>query len=220
MSENFIDKPLTSHERVLKLCQIQLSISESNRVDAELLTAVIVRASGGKAFFSKLDAGYELRLREIYEYGNIPKRDFLKAITVFEGCHRGSIPKYQFQLEWLGLARGAAQAAGLGELYSVVFACNFGLVQLPGWRIIEDVATHQQKDFFAKYVGTPVLQITHLINRLHLLICMHKGCLRSAMTEFYGDQYGWNADQLAIRTLELARHYRETGSVAGFRFPA
>lgn len=163
MSNNFIGPPKRDFDQLFKLAESELITMRTDAIEPALLVAICVNASSGNGFFCCSPATFREAMSTLIDRPGINPKEFILKTVPASGFRKNQNPKFEYAPRNWGHGEAIAKQIGGTATDAAIFACNWGLAQLPAWRIVEDVQPDYKLDFLQVFLGDLNVQMRELI---------------------------------------------------------
>lgn len=213
MSENFIGPPKRDFDQLFRLAETELITMRNNSIDPALLVAICVNASQGNGFFCCNPANYRAAMQELSMRTTYDAKEFLGKITPVSGFRKGQTPKFKFAIKnWAAGEREAWLFKGT-MTDGVIFACNWGVAQMPAFRVVDCVEPDFKLRYLQAFLGDLNMQMRELIRVLDIYKRTYLKCDATMLLGFHEQrQINRPLDELIERDLDLANRLRNCGN--------
>jgi len=219
MSSNFIGPPARDFQQLFMLAENELNSLRVKDVDSSLLVAMCVNASQGNGFFCCSMQQYREAMDYMLRLTKIQPKAWLERITPVTGFRKGQVPKFVYNPAHIPDVRVYQMFADVDHVDEVMFACDWGLAQLPGWWVVQKVEPQFRSEYLRAFLGDVNMQIRELISLFAHVLRKHGGDETEACEQFhYKCHRGHNAVQRAARDVALAIELREKADLISSRY--
>ncbi|MEP6754944.1 MAG: hypothetical protein ABJA67_05545 [Chthonomonadales bacterium] len=205
MSNNFIGPPKRDFDQLFKLAESELITLRTTAVEPAVLVAVCVNASQANGYFCCSPANYRAAMNYLLDKPKFNANEFLSKITVVTGVRKGQVPKFDFRIKnWATGELLAARCRG-NQTDALIFACNWGIAQMPAWRIVENVEPQFKREYLHAFLGDERMQMRELIRLMATHERTFPNCTATMLEIFHADRrMARSLDDLVARDLDLA----------------
>jgi hypothetical protein len=188
-------------------------------VDDSLLVAMCVNASQANAFFCCGMQQYREAMDNMMQLTHVKARDWLNRVTPTTGFRRGQVPKFVYNPSHIPHVRVFQMFATVDHVDEVMFACDWGLAQLPGWWVVQKVEPQFRSEYLRMFLGDVNMQMREFISLLAHLLRKHGGDETEAVEQFhYKCNRGHKSVERAARDVALAIELRERADLTSTRY--
>lgn len=174
------------------------------------LMAISIQESMGNPFFCACDMLFQTNIKKVTEWTDIPKAEFLEAVTVQGGINRRKIAKFRMEPIWLALWFNKLQNEGLSRINSAVLCCSFGMTQKSAYYLTEKMDLSERVAYLRVFMGSPDMQLKALIHDLFYLVKESEHNMPLAYTRYnagpsaaHVSDYGRKVDALSAQMMKL-----------------
>ena len=163
MSSNFIEPPERDFEQLFKLAESELITMRTDAIEAAVLVAICVNASAGNGFFCCDPAIFRGAMSALIDRADVNAKEFLAKTIASTGFRKNQNPKFVYAERNRAHGESIARCIGGTTTDAAIFSCNWGLAQLPAWRIVEHVEADYKLRYLQAFLGDLNMQMRELI---------------------------------------------------------
>jgi len=209
MSSNFIGPPKRNFDQLFRLVENELNTMRSETLDASVVVAILLNATQGNGFFCCGPDKYREAMNELMVVPGFKAAPFLAKAVPVTGFRRGQVPRFRFSAVNLHNAEMVVRRFGGNQIDVCLFACNWGIAQLPAIVITKPVADDYKLQYLRAFVGDVNMQVRELIRLLVLWQMDYGGKIDAAVWDLHSTRaLRGDYDSQTARVMDLAQHLK------------